>query len=179
MSYPARAEGLVNSTPSLSLFPSQFWVGATVYVRVPSKGKIGLQFQQRGKRATFIQLASGIWISELLLFPSLRFYKISICEDPVPYIDGWGTSSCVMVSKLHEQTFTNEFESQWVPHSFGLVPHQSKVLSKFKGTSSGIMVSKLDWQTFTSSSLIGCPVHSALRHIKVKCLVNLRALRVV
>ena len=27
---------------------------------------------------------------------------------------------------LHEQTYTSESESHWVPHSYGLVPHLSK-----------------------------------------------------
>ena len=36
----------------------------------------------------------------------------------------------VTVSKLDEQTYTSEFESHWVPHSFGLVPHRSKELCK-------------------------------------------------
>ena len=35
-----------------------------------------------------------------------------------------------MVSKLDWQTYTSEFESHWVPHSYGLVPHLSKKLSK-------------------------------------------------
>ena len=39
----------------------------------------------------------------------------------------WGN---VMVSKLNKQTFTREFESHWVPNSFGLVPQVSKKLSK-------------------------------------------------
>ena len=37
-----------------------------------------------------------------------------------------GACGCVMVSKLHEQTYTSEFESHWVPLSYGLVPHLSK-----------------------------------------------------
>ena len=37
-----------------------------------------------------------------------------------------------MVSKLDEQTYTSEFESQWVPLSYGLVPHLSKMLSKLQ-----------------------------------------------
>ena len=36
----------------------------------------------------------------------------------------------VTVSKLDYQTYTSEFVSQWVPHSFGLVPHRSKELRK-------------------------------------------------
>ena len=41
-----------------------------------------------------------------------------------------GTSGGVTVSKLEKQTYTSEFESHWVPHSFGLVPHRSKGLCK-------------------------------------------------
>ena len=41
-----------------------------------------------------------------------------------------GASGGVMVSKLDEQTYTSEFESHWVPLSYGLVPHLSKMLSK-------------------------------------------------
>ena len=29
-------------------------------------------------------------------------------------------------NKLDLQTITSEFESHWVPHSYGLVPHLSK-----------------------------------------------------
>ena len=36
----------------------------------------------------------------------------------------------VMVSKMDKQAFTSELDSHWVPHSFGLVPHLSKKLSK-------------------------------------------------
>ena len=36
-----------------------------------------------------------------------------------------------MVSKLDLQTYTSEFESHWVPLSYGLVPHLTKKLSKF------------------------------------------------
>ena len=35
-----------------------------------------------------------------------------------------------MVSKLDSQTYTSEFESHWVPHSFGLVLNRSKDLRK-------------------------------------------------
>ena len=41
-----------------------------------------------------------------------------------------GASGSVIVSKLDLQTYTSEFESHWVPHSYGLVPHLSKKLSK-------------------------------------------------
>ena len=41
-----------------------------------------------------------------------------------------GTSGGVMVSKLDWQAYMSEFESHWVPLSYGLVPHLSKKLSK-------------------------------------------------
>ena len=37
-----------------------------------------------------------------------------------------------MVSKLDYQTDTSEFESHWVPLSYGLVPHLNKMLSKLQ-----------------------------------------------
>ena len=48
------------------------------------------------------------------------------------YIHIWrkGTSDVVMVCNLDKQTYTSEFESHWVSHSYGLVPHLSKKLSK-------------------------------------------------
>ena len=39
-------------------------------------------------------------------------------------------SGGLMDSKLDQQTYTTEFESHWVPLSYGLVPHLSKKLSK-------------------------------------------------
>ena len=44
---------------------------------------------------------------------------------------GLGALGGVMVSKLDYQSFTSEFDSHWVPHSYGLVPHLNKKLSKF------------------------------------------------
>ena len=41
-----------------------------------------------------------------------------------------GTSGGKMVSKLDKQTFISEFESNWVLHSYCLVPHLNKKLSK-------------------------------------------------
>ena len=35
-----------------------------------------------------------------------------------------------MVSTLDYQTLMSEFESHWVPHSDGVVPHLNKMLSK-------------------------------------------------
>ena len=45
-------------------------------------------------------------------------------------LSGKGTSGGVMVSKLDKQIYVSEFESHWVPHTNGLVPHLSKKLSK-------------------------------------------------
>ena len=41
-----------------------------------------------------------------------------------------GASGGVMINKLDLQTYTSEFKSHWVPHSYGLVPYLSKNLSK-------------------------------------------------
>ena len=41
-----------------------------------------------------------------------------------------GTLHSVMVSKIDLQTCKSEFKSHWVPHSFNLVLHLSKTLSK-------------------------------------------------
>ena len=41
-----------------------------------------------------------------------------------------GAPGSVRVSKLEEQTCKSEFESHWVPHSFGLVLHLRKKLSR-------------------------------------------------
>ena len=41
-----------------------------------------------------------------------------------------GACGGVMVSNLDLQIYTSEFESHWVPLSYGLVPHLSKKLSK-------------------------------------------------
>ena len=41
-----------------------------------------------------------------------------------------GAFGGVMVSKLDLQTYTSEFKFHWVPLSYGLVPHRSKMLSK-------------------------------------------------
>ena len=63
-----------------------------------------------------------------------QYYKVRIKgkveqsrerSNALPY-----TSGGVMVSKLDSQTYTSEFESHWVPHSFGLVLNRSKDLRK-------------------------------------------------
>ena len=56
-------------------------------------------------------------------------------------------SSGVMVSKLDKQTFSSEFESYQVSHSYGLGPHLSKKLIELQvhsdlGVSGGVMVNK-------------------------------------
>ena len=50
------------------------------------------------------------------------------------YIHTWrkGASGVVMFCNVDKQTYTSEFESHWVPHSYGLVPHLSKKLSKLQ-----------------------------------------------
>ncbi len=50
---------------------------------------------------------------------------------PFPRVLVLGASGGVMVSKIGLQTYMSEFESHWVPLSYGLVPHLSKKLSKF------------------------------------------------
>ena len=49
----------------------------------------------------------------------------------------------VRLIKLDKQTYTSEFESHWVPHTNGPVPHLSKKLSKLL----------LQFTTFTSSAI--------------------------
>ena len=46
--------------------------------------------------------------------------------------DPLGAFGGVMDSKLDYPTYTSEFESHWVPLSYGLVPHLSKKLSKLR-----------------------------------------------
>ena len=43
---------------------------------------------------------------------------------------GWGNIGGVMINKLDNQNFTSEFESHWLPHSFGFVLHLSKKFGK-------------------------------------------------
>ena len=38
-----------------------------------------------------------------------------------------GTSGSEIVTKLDKQTITSKFESHWMPHSYVLVPHLSKL----------------------------------------------------
>ena len=46
-----------------------------------------------------------------------------------------GASDGVIVSKLDLQIYTSELESHWVRHSYGLVSHLSKKLSKLPNVS--------------------------------------------
>ena len=43
-----------------------------------------------------------------------------------------GTSGGVMVNKLDEQNFMSEFDSHWVPNSYGIVLHLWKHLRKLQ-----------------------------------------------
>ena len=42
------------------------------------------------------------------------------------YLVSIGASGDVMIRELDKQTYTNVFESHWMPHSYGLVPLLSK-----------------------------------------------------
>ena len=59
-----------------------------------------------------------------------REIKLILEASQTVYRQEVGTSSSVIVSKFDKQTCKNEFESHWMLHSFGLVPHLSKTLSK-------------------------------------------------
>ena len=66
-----------------------------------------------------------------------------------------GTFGGVIVSKLDFHTYTSEFESHWVPHSFSLVPHRRKSFLNYNVIGDGVprvsvMLCKLDEQTFMS-----------------------------
>ena len=64
------------------------------------------------------------------------------------HIHVWGASGGVMVNKQDKQTYMSEFEFQWVPLSYSLVPHLTKNLSELLplplGPSGDVMVSELD-----------------------------------
>ena len=68
---------------------------------------------------------------------------ISTCTKQLLYNRAYGHPGWYN-GKLDKQTFTSEFDSHWVPHSYSLEPHLSKGLSKL------LMVNKLDKQTFTN-----------------------------
>ena len=69
----------------------------------------------------------------------LQHYQKNFYE---PHLSTLGT---VMVGRLDKQTWKSEFVSYWVSHSFGLVPHLSKKLSKL-----------LLWATLIFSSCCYC-----------------------
>ena len=56
---------------------------------------------------------------------SVKIFKMFFSDSSNEHIK-IGTSDGIVVSKLYLQTFTNEFEPQWVPHSYSFVPHQRK-----------------------------------------------------
>ena len=60
----------------------------------------------------------------------LRTCWLFLSTQPPPCLKG--ASGGIMVSKLDKQTCMSEFESHWVPLSYGLVPHLSKMLSKLQ-----------------------------------------------
>ena len=55
-----------------------------------------------------------------------------LCSKCVLILKQQGASSDVMVGKLDYQTYTSEFESYWVPHSYVPVQHLSKKLCKLQ-----------------------------------------------
>ena len=55
--------------------------------------------------------------------------RMHMTENQVYDLDQ-GTLDGVIISKLDYQTLMSEFESHWVPNSFGFVTHLSKMLSK-------------------------------------------------
>ena len=61
-------------------------------------------------------------------------FRAELALDGVYQQNNLGTFGGVMVSKLDLQTYMSEFESHLVPHSFCLVPHQSKELCKLLST---------------------------------------------
>ena len=60
----------------------------------------------------------------ILAKPSVNYYLL----DNVDFSGG------VMASKLDEQNFTSELESQWVPYSYGFALHLSRKLDKLLPT---------------------------------------------
>ena len=67
------------------------------------------------------------------LFFLIYFYSFSlfIYLYRVILVKAQDASVTVMVGKLDKQTCKSEFESYWVPHSLGLVPHLSKNLVNY------------------------------------------------
>ena len=78
-----------------------------------------------------------------------------------------------MVSKYDYKACTSDFESQWVPHSYGLVPYISKILSKLLQAQISINYSLLDifglvWFYYISTivdNLMPNPVYTYILNI--------------
>ena len=62
-------------------------------------------------------------------------------------------SGGVTVRRLNWHTFTNEFESQWVPYSFSLVPYRIKKVRKLLLVKFFFSPSVLTFSLFVSSIL--------------------------
>ena len=83
------------------------------------------------KAWTGIDRLSIIWKSDLTDEMKRSFFLAAVVSILLYGCTTWTLTGGVMVSKLGLQTYTSEFESHWVPFSYGLVPHLSKKLSKF------------------------------------------------
>ena len=104
VSYPARGEGLVNRVNRITSTTALLHWGLASVVN----------------KETLYELQNWRF--------TIKWCLVSYTGHLVSYT---GASGGVMVSKLALQTYTSEFESHWVPLSYGLVPHLSKKLSKF------------------------------------------------
>ena len=80
----------------------------------------------------------------MYLSPPMFLHMYNVCDRYGYTTQVSGTSGGVTVSKLDSQTYTSEFESHWVPHSFGLVPHRSKELCELLQHKSFLMVGFLN-----------------------------------
>ena len=109
----------------------------------------------------------GVWISlqtdinHIEIFVSDLPVRMPVCTSSCLGV----TSSGVMVSKLDFQTFTSEFESHCIPHSFDLVPYRSKKLRKLQQTSIFKFLNQWigSWCWFLHGL---CPTGSSLLHIR-------------
>ena len=99
--------------------------------------------ESNGKRVLQILQSSSITgasLSDCLVScPGHSLRVLTLCKDAVCifYSPSWleqDTLCGLTVSKLDWQTYTSEFESHWVPYSYGLVPYLSKNLSKLLQT---------------------------------------------
>ena len=70
-------------------------------------------------------------------------------------------SGGVVVSKLYKKSYTSESETHWVRHSYGLVPHLSKKISKLTLRNKDVFHSGLLPRCYhCSSGFIGFKEHS-------------------